>query len=118
MEKIVDFRDFEVWKLAHELTLAVYRVTQKYPAGERYGLISQIRRAAVSVPANIAEGFTRHGKREKARFYNIAQGSLQEVKYYLILSKDLGYIESDAEYQSRVQSINKMLNRLIAVVLS
>jgi four helix bundle protein len=71
--------------------LGIYRFTREFPADERFGLTSQIRRAAVSVPANIAEGFPKRSVSDKARFYNIAQGSLEEVHYYLILAKDLGY---------------------------
>src|SRR5947209_3400192 len=85
------FRDLLVWRKAHEFTLAVYTFTAGFPKAETYGLALQMRRAAVSVPANIAEGFRRRGKPEKARFMNIAEGSLEESRYYLILAKDLGY---------------------------
>jgi four helix bundle protein len=86
-----NFGDLIVWQKAHQFVLDVYRLTQKFPNDERFGLTSQLRRAAVSVPANIAEGFPKRGVLDKARFFNIAQGSLEEVRYYLILSKDLGY---------------------------
>jgi four helix bundle protein len=118
MDKIVDFRELVVWQTAHELALAIYRITKKYPAEKRFGLTNQTRRAAVSIPANIAEGFARSGQKDKAKFYNIALGSLQEIKYYLILSKDLAYIESDTEYQVKADVIGKMLNKLIAKVLA
>ncbi|HAE22410.1 MAG TPA: four helix bundle protein [Spirochaetaceae bacterium] len=85
------FEDLLVWQKAHLATLAVYRLTAGFPQSELYGLSSQFRRAAVSVPANIAEGFKRRGKADKIRFYNIAQASLEEARYYVILARDLGY---------------------------
>ncbi|HNR94852.1 MAG TPA: four helix bundle protein [Kiritimatiellia bacterium] len=85
------FEDLIVWQKAHQFVLSVYRITQKFPRSEVYGLSSQFRRAAVSVAANIAEGFRKRGSADKMRFYNIAQGSLEECRYYLILTKDLEY---------------------------
>jgi four helix bundle protein len=85
------FGDLTVWQRAHAMVLGVYRYTATFPKHEIYGLTSQFRRAAVSVPANIAEGFKRRGKSDKLRFMNIAQGSLEESRYFLILSKDLSY---------------------------
>ena len=85
------FRDLVLWRKAHEFVLAVYRFTTAFPKQETYGLASQMRRAAVSIPANIAEGFGKRGKPDKARFMNIAEGSLEESRYYLILAEDLGY---------------------------
>lgn len=85
-----EFRDLIVWEKAHGLVLSVYRHSESYPKSELYGLTSQMRRAAVSVPANIAEGFKKKTLPDKARFLNIAQGSLEECRYYLILAKDLG----------------------------
>ena len=85
------FRDLVVWQKAHALVLAVYSLTAGFPRHETYGLSMQLRRAAVSIPANIAEGFRRRGKQHKARFMNIAEGSLEECRYYLILTQDLGY---------------------------
>jgi four helix bundle protein len=80
------FQDLRVWQKAHEVVLDIYRLTAAFPREELFGLTAQVRRAAVSVPANIAEGFVKRGKSDKVRFYNIAQGSLEEVRYYLILS--------------------------------
>jgi four helix bundle protein len=80
-----------VWQKAHQLALAVYRLTASFPKQETYGLTCQIQRASVSVAANIAEGFMRRGAAGKARLLNIAQGSLEECCYYLILAEDLGY---------------------------
>jgi four helix bundle protein len=85
------FEDVGVWKKAHGFVLDVYRLTEKFPRTELFGLTSQLRRAAVSVAANFAEGFKKRGKPDKMRFYNIAQSSLEECRYYLILSQDLGY---------------------------
>lgn len=85
------FEDLTVWQKAHKFVLAVYHLTASFPKHEIYGLSNQMRRAAISVPANIAEGFKKRGKADKARFMNIAQGSIEECRYYLILAKDLNY---------------------------
>ena len=86
------FEDLVVWQKAHTFVLQVYRHSRDFPKREIYGLTTQLRRAAMSVPANIAEGFKRSSKADKARFMNIAQGSLQETRYYLILATDLTYL--------------------------
>jgi four helix bundle protein len=88
---ISSFEDLEVWQVAHHLVLEVYAITGGLPSDQKYGLASQMQRAAVSVPANIAEGFKRRSGTEKIRSYNIAQGSLEELRYYFILCRDLGY---------------------------
>jgi four helix bundle protein len=85
------FQDLVVWRKAHEFVLTIYPFTADFPRPETYGLAQQLRRAAVSIPANIAEGFRRRGKADKARFMNIAEGSIEECRYYLILAKDLNY---------------------------
>ncbi len=95
MGKIESFQQLEAWQEAHRLVLIVYQVTKAFPSDERFGLVAQMRRAAVSIPANVAEGFKRRGIRDKLRFYNISEGSLEELKYYFILSKDLGYLASN-----------------------
>jgi four helix bundle protein len=77
------FQDLSVWQKAHEFVLNIYKITKQFPSHKIYGLASQLRRAAVSVPANIAEGFRKRGKADKARMMNVAQGSLEEVRYYL-----------------------------------
>ncbi|MDQ1389508.1 MAG: hypothetical protein QOJ42_2815 [Acidobacteriaceae bacterium] len=88
------FQDLLVWRKAHEFVLAVYKFTADLPKTETHGLAVQMRQAAVSIPANIAEGFRRRGKADKARFMNMAEGSIEECRYYLILAKDLGYGET------------------------
>jgi len=90
------FRELIVWQKAHSLVLAVYEFTNNFPAREIYGLSSQMRRCSVSIAANIAEGFKKRGIADKLRFLNIAQGSLEECRYYLILSKDLRYGDTDS----------------------
>ncbi|MEN8251823.1 MAG: four helix bundle protein [Bacteroidota bacterium] len=91
MKPAQKFEDLIVWQKAHQLVLDIYKLTTTFPKSEIYGLTSQIRRASLSVPANIAEGFKKRGIKDKARYLNIAQGSLEEVRYYLILVNDLGY---------------------------
>jgi four helix bundle protein len=102
------FRDLLVWRKAHEFVLEVYRLSAEFSKAEVYGLTSQIRRAAVSVAANIAEGFKRRGKAEKGRFLNIAHASLEECRYYLILAKDLSYGDS-----SKAEAIGGEVSRLL-----
>jgi four helix bundle protein len=92
--KAKTFEDLVVWQKSHNLVLKIYRLTQSFPRNELFGLVSQIRRSAVSVPANIAEGFRRKGKADKLRFFNISQASLEETRYYLILTNDLEYADS------------------------
>ncbi len=91
LETAKTFQDLLVWNKAHQFVLAVYKLSDGFPQREIYGLTSQLRRAAISVPANIAEGFKKRSKFDKARFMNIAQGSAEECRYYLILANDLGY---------------------------
>jgi len=85
------FCDLIVWQRSHAFVLAVYRLTATFPVDERFGLTSQFRRAAVSIPANIAEGFRKYSVSDKARFFNISEGSVEECRYYCILAQDLGY---------------------------
>jgi four helix bundle protein len=90
------FRDLLIWQKAHHFVLCVYKETQSFPPDERYGLTRQLRRSAVSIPANIAEGFVKRGIADKLRYLNIAQGSLEESRYYLILAADLGFADLSA----------------------
>ena len=102
------FEDIEIWKKAHTFVLNVYRLTENFPKHEIFGLTLQLRRAAVSIPANFAEGFKKLGKPDKLRFYNIAQGSLEEWRYYLILTKDLNYADT-RQLKIDAIEISKML---------
>jgi four helix bundle protein len=102
------FEDLIVWQKAHKFVLAVYRMTQNFPQSEKYGLSSQFRRAAVSIAANIAEGFRKKGNADKLRYYNISQGSLEECRYYLILTKDLSYSDI-SEAVAILMEVSKLL---------
>jgi len=113
MATVKRFQDLEVWEKSHQLVLDVYRVTRALPSEERYRLTPQMRRAAISVPANIAEGFKRRGKPEKIRFYNISEASLEELKYFFILSQDLGYITDVGDLMNDAETISRMLHGLI-----
>src|SRR6188508_3362419 len=101
------YRDLKVWEKAHHLTLAVYAATRAFPREELYGLTSQVRRAAASVPANIAEGRGRYGKAEFGRFLQIALGSACELDYHLLLAHDLTYISSE-EHRCLESSIDEI----------
>jgi len=109
MTATTNFQNLVVWQKSHEFVLKVYKLTSFFPKEELFGLTSQFRRAAVSIPANIAEGYRRRTKLEKARFFNISQGSIEECKYYLILSKDLGYFKMTDE-MILLEEISKMLH--------
>jgi four helix bundle protein len=109
--KMQDFQKLVVWQKSHQLTSDVYRITRTYPKEELYGLISQTRRAAASVPANIAEGCGRNGGADLARFLHIAAGSVSELDYHLILARDLDFIKkSDQPKLSRnIAEVRQML---------
>jgi four helix bundle protein len=111
------FRDLVVWRKAHEFVLAVYAFTGDFPKSETYGLSVQLRRAAVSIPANIAEGFRRRGRPDKARFMNMAEGSLEECRYYLILAQDLGYGDT-AKMASSLEEVSQILSAYAAALLT
>ena len=102
------FEDLVVWQKAHNFVLSVYKVTASFPKEELFGLTSQFRRAAVSIAANIAEGYKKKGVKDKLRFYNTSQGSMEECKYYLILSQDLNYAKTDS-LRADIDEIGKML---------
>jgi len=85
------FEDLVVWQKAHQFVLGIYRLSRTFPRSEIYGLSSQFRRVAVSIAANIAEGFKKRSKADKVRFYNISQGSIEESRYFFVLTKDLEY---------------------------
>ncbi|MEW5954462.1 MAG: four helix bundle protein [Bacillota bacterium] len=102
------FEDLLVWQKTHLFVLAVYRLSRTFPKYELYGLSSQFRRAAVSIASNIAEGFRKRSKADKIRFLNIAQGSVEECRYYLILTKELGYGDT-YEAKLLLQEVSKLL---------
>jgi len=106
------FKDLECWQMVHEFVLAVYGVTKQFPADELYGLTSQFRRAAVSIAANISEGYRKLSRADKLRFMNIAQGSLEECRYYIILSYDIDYIDYDTHdrLESLINGLSWKLN--------
>jgi four helix bundle protein len=108
------FRELKVWQRSHQLVLDLYRLTEGFPPGERFGLVSQLRRAATSVPTNIAEGSKRRSRRDYARFLNLAEGSAAETEYLLLLSRDLGYVESNTSQPLLVEAgaISHMLHAL------
>ena|SRR3989344_1603643 len=112
MAAIQKFTEIKAWQKAHELVLAVYKVTESFPKSEIFSLTSQIRRAAVSVPSNIVEGFKRSTKNDSLRFYNIAEGSLEELKYQLLLARELGYIQQPKAY-SKIEAIMDEAGKLI-----
>jgi len=117
MTLINSFKDIKSWEKSHQLVLDVYGITREFPKIEDYCLTSQIRRAVISIPSNIAEGFRRQGLADSKHFYNIAQGSLEETKYQLLLAKDLNYINSD-QYQQIIflaEEVSKLLNGWIKV---
>lgn len=111
------FQDLLVWRKAHDLVLAVYTLTAAFPKPETYGLSLQIRRSAVSVPANIAEGFRRRSRTEKARFLNMAESSLEETRYFLILARDLGY-GNTASLMTSLEEVSRLLNAYTAAILT
>ena len=112
MEVTSSFIDLRMWQKSHDFVLAVYKITDLFPKQELFGLVSQIRRASVSIPANIAEGYRRKGKADKLRFFNFSQGSLEECRYYLILSKDLNYISEEqySDLKNKLEDASKSLN--------
>ncbi len=111
------FQDLLLWRKAHDLVLAIYLLTADFPKQETYGLSLQMRRTAVSIPANIAEGFRRRSKPEKARFLNIAEGSLEELRYFLILTADLGYSDT-AQLTAAIEEVSRLLNAYTTAILT
>ena len=114
-EKAQSYRDLLIWKKSHELVIQIYHLTKSFPGEEMFGLTSQVRRSAVSIPANIAEGFGRIGKKDKLRFFNIAASSLNETDYYLLLSNEPGYIK-DTRLMDKVDEIGKMLKSYMRAI--
>ena len=109
---IQSFKEIIVWQKSHQLTLEIYKITSNFPKHELYSLINQMRRCAISIPSNIAEGFKRKSLKDSIHFYNIAEGSLEELKYQLLLARDLAYI-SEGEYTNIInlaEDVGKLLN--------
>ncbi|MBU4298422.1 four helix bundle protein [Patescibacteria group bacterium] len=115
IKKIKSFTDLRTWQEAHKLVLMVYEITKKFPREELFGLTNQMRRAAVSITSNIAEGFSRQSYKEKVQFYSISQGSNTELQNQLLVAKDVGYLELEEFDKIAKQSIevHKLLNGLI-----
>ena len=109
------FQDLIVWQKSHALTLRVYSVTRRFPREELFGLTAQARRAAVSVPANLVEGFSKRGRADKARYVNVAQGSLEELRYYLILANDLGYVKES--FGAAIDEVARLLGAYARALL-
>lgn len=109
---IISFKDLIVWQKSHQLVLSVYGITTKFPKDETYALTNQIRRAMVSVPANIAEGFRKKTLANKLNFLSHSDGSLEEVRYYLILAKDLSYIslQEYSELEFCCEEVSKLIS--------
>ena len=114
-QKIKSFTDLEAWKESHKLVLMIYEITKEFPKDEIFGLTSQLRRAAVSIVSNIAEGFTRESSKEKARFYFISKSSNTEVQSQLLVARDLRYVKEEVFNNIAKQSIkvNKLISGLI-----
>lgn len=110
-----DFRNYQVWQKAHELTLSVYRLSQGFPTEERFALTTQMRRAACSIPTNVAEGCGRCSDREMAHFLNIAIGSNSELEYQFLLAKDLAYIY-EGDYESCTAAVIEIRRMLYSLV--
>ncbi len=116
MEKEVkNFYDLEVWQKGHQLVLAIYKITKDFPKEEQFGIISQLRRAAASITANIAEGFERYHFNDKTRFYYQARGSTAEVQNFLLLVKDLDFINTEVreELEENTNEVRRLINGLI-----
>jgi len=110
-----DYKKYKVWELGHQVTLEIYKITQNFPNEEKFGIISQMRRASYSIPSNIAEGCGRESDAEFKRFLIISQGSASELEYFLILAKDLGYLEESnyIEINDKTNKAKRSLNSLI-----
>jgi len=111
------FQDLIAWQKSHQLVLLIYQYSEDFPRKEMFGLTSQLRRAIISVAANIAEGFKKRGKLDKVRFLNIAQGSLEECRYYLILANDLNYGDN-MELREKMEEVSKLIEAYSKAILN
>ena len=113
--KIRSFMDLDAWKKGHELVVATYQITKQFPKEELFGITNQMRRCAVSITSNIAEGFSRQSYKEKVQFYSIALGSVTELQNQFLISKDVGYISSEqfSEFENQLVTVHKIISGLI-----
>ena len=115
METAKSFRDLVVWQKAHAFVLEVYRISNAFPADERYGITAQLRRAAVSIAANIVEGFRKRGEADKIRFFNIGQASADECCYLLILIQDLHFADA-SRLQQQLEEVSRLLHAYMSAI--
>lgn len=110
-----NFEELKIWQIAKEISIEIYKLTQRYPNDELFGIVSQMRRCAISIPSNVAEGHGRGTSKEFVRFLDIARGSLAELKTQVIISHDLGYLDSEIkeELKYRLHGLDKMIVNLI-----
>jgi len=115
MSKIKSFTDLEVWQIGHEFVIDIYKITKLFPKEETYGIISQLRRSAASITANIAEGFSRFSFKDKIRFYYNARGSISESQNHILISRDVGYLDKESadKFLLKADKIRQILNGLI-----
>jgi len=111
------FQDLIIWQKSHQLFISIYNFSEAFPRKEMFGLTSQLRRAIISVPANIAEGFKKRGKPDKIRFLNIAQGSLEECRYYFIIAKDLDYGNNNNLFED-TEEVSKLIEAYSKAILT
>lgn len=112
--KIRSFKDLQAWKQAHDLVIQTYVLTKKFPKEELFGITNQMRRSAVSVPSNIAEGFSRNSNKEKSQFYAISKGSLTELESQFLISRDLGYVSNQdfSNVEKKIEHVGRILTGL------
>jgi len=116
IRKINSFKDLDCWKQAHSLVIDIYKISSDFPRSEIFGLTSQLRRASVSITSNIAEGFGRQGYREKLQFFYLSRGSLIELENQILISKDVGYITDEKQYDDicdKIVRVQQLLNGII-----
>lgn len=120
MKKVRSFTDLTTWKEAHKLVIMIYTMTKELPREELYSLIDQMRRCAISITSNIAEGFSRQSKKEKMQFYYMAKGSLTELQNQLLVARDVGYISTEQfrEIAQQIILVHKLLNGLLKTSIS
>lgn len=112
-EKITDFQQLNVWQKAHKIVLDIFELTRKFPKDERGEMTPLIRKAAMTIPIKIAEGFKRRSPRDKEVSYKASQDAIEELKYYIILSKELGFVKDVEELQLAIEEVGRMLTGLV-----